>query len=81
MELVMFRRLILEALTEGAKSTTELYDIARNRQPHDCDGTPCPHRQILSSRDQEWMHELRRNQYQLKREGRVVLNSGKWSLI
>jgi hypothetical protein len=30
---------------------------------------------------EEWKHELRRNQYQLKREGRMALTGGEWRLV
>jgi len=29
----------------------------------------------------EWMHELHRNQYQLKREGRIALRNGIWYAV
>ncbi|MGD0010406.1 MAG: hypothetical protein ABSE93_17900 [Terriglobia bacterium] len=77
----MFRQLILDALSEGSKGTQELYQLARQRQPRDCPDTPCPHRERVSNGDKEWMHELRRNQFQLKREGRMTLRNGMWYIV
>jgi len=75
----MFRQLILDTLTEGPRSTPEQYAVAMKRQPHDCNDTPCPHRKSPS--DQEWKHELRRNQFQLKREGRIALRNSMWYIV
>jgi hypothetical protein len=77
----MFKRLIVDALSDGPKSTPEQYAIAKERQPRDCSHTPCPHREIPGKSDQERKHELRRNQFQLKREGRIALRNGKWHLV
>jgi hypothetical protein len=73
----MFKQLILDVLSEGPKSTREQYAVAEKRQPRDCADTPCPHRESPSKRDQEWKHELRRNQFQLERDGRIALKNGK----
>lgn len=75
----MFRQLILDALTEGPISTPEQYAIAIKMQSQDCNDTPCPHRKCPS--DQEWKHELRRHQFQLKREGRIALRIGMWYIV
>ncbi|MGB9486989.1 MAG: hypothetical protein WCD04_12870, partial [Terriglobia bacterium] len=72
----MFRQLILDALSDGQKSTPELYAIAKETQPRDCTDIPCSHRERPSKGDQEWKHELRRNQFQLKRDGRIALGNG-----
>jgi hypothetical protein len=79
----MFRQLILDALSEGSKGTQERYQLARQRQPRDCPDThtPCPHRERVSNGDKEWIHELRRNQFQLKRDGRIPLGNGIWHLV
>ena len=77
----MFRQLIPDTFPEGPKCTQELYELARQRQPRDCTDTPCPYRERVSSGDKEWMHELRRNQFQLKREGRMTLRNGMWYIV
>jgi len=77
----MFKQLILDALSEGPKRTQEQYELARQRQPRDCTDTPCPHGERVSNGDKELMHELRRNQHQLKREGRIALRSGIWYAV
>ena len=59
----------------------EQYELARQRQPRDCTDSPCPHRERVSEGDKEWMHELRRNQPQLKREGRIALRNGMWHIV
>ena len=74
----MFRQLILDTLSEGLKGMQELDELARQRQPRDCTDTPCPHRERVSNGDKERMHELRRNEFQLKREGRIALRNGIW---
>jgi hypothetical protein len=53
----MFERLIRQELPKTVK---ELYALARERQPHDCQGPPCPHRDKIRETDREWMHQLRR---------------------
>jgi hypothetical protein len=74
----MFRRLILDTLSAGPRTTEQLYGIARQRQPKDCIGSICTHRQKPS--DMEWQHELRREQQLLKREGLIELHNGRWKL-
>lgn len=74
----MFRQLILDTLGEGPNTTEQLYDAARRRQPTDCSGPICTHRQSPS--DMEWQHELRREQQRLKREGLIELCDGYWRL-
>ena len=76
--ILMFRRLILSALAAGPKTTPDLYDLARLRQPDDCKGPLCAHRNSPS--DMEWQHELRREQQRLKREGMIELRDGRWEL-
>ena len=70
----MFRQLILAALRSGPKTTKELYSLARQRQPDDCEGPVCPNRDSQG----EWQHELRREQQRLK--GLIELKSGYWKL-
>jgi hypothetical protein len=77
----MFRQLILDALSEGPRSTHEQYAAARKRPLRDHTDTPCPHVDSPSSTDQKWKHELRRSQFQLKRERRIELKNGMWHLI
>jgi len=77
----LFRQRILDRLAEEAESTAELYGIAEERQPSDWAEIPCPHRETPGSTDEEWMHELRRNQHQLERERRIGLSNGKWRLV
>jgi hypothetical protein len=77
----VFKQLILDVLSEGPKATGEQYELAQQRQPRDCTDAPCPHRERVSKGDKEWMHELRRNQFQLKRDGRIALGNGMWHLV
>ena len=77
----MFKHLILDILSEGPKSTREQYAVAKKRQPRNCDDAPCPHRETPSESDQERKYELRRNQHQLKREGRTASKDGMWRLV
>ncbi|HWR35882.1 MAG TPA: hypothetical protein VN622_08455 [Clostridia bacterium] len=53
----MFEKLITDELPATVR---ELYTLARERQPQDCQSTPCPHREKLRDTDLEWMHQLRR---------------------
>ena len=77
----MFKQLILDVLSEGPKATHEQYELAQQRQPRDCTDVPCLLRERVNKGDKEWMHELRRNQYQLKREGRIALRNGMWYAV
>jgi hypothetical protein len=45
---------------ELPKTVRELYVLARQKQPHDCQGPPCSHREKIRRNDKEWMHQLRR---------------------
>jgi len=74
----MFEQLILEALAESPKRTEELYKLAKQRQPADCKGPVCPHRQVPS--DMEWQHELRREQQTLKHKGLIGRQGSLWKL-
>jgi len=53
----MFEKLIH---TELPKTVRQLYSLAQELQPQDCQGPPCPHREKVRSGDREWMHQLRR---------------------
>lgn len=75
----MFRHLILEELTRGPKTTSELYEAAQRRQPSDCKESLCLHRRTPT--DMEWQHELRREQQLLKNDGVIALCGGRWTLL
>ena len=53
----MFEKLIQRELPNTVR---QLYILAKRRQPQDCQGSPCPHRDKLRDTDMEWMHQLRR---------------------
>jgi len=74
----MFEELIISALGNGPKTTPQLYDVARKRQPGDCTKTACTHRTKVT--DFEWQHELRREQQLLKKDGQIELKNGLWQL-
>jgi len=53
----MFEKLIQQELP---KTVHELYALAKERQPQDCQGPQCSHRGKIYDNEMEWMHQLRR---------------------
>lgn len=73
----MFKELIEREVREGPKTTAQLHELAREEQPGDCvRGFMSPSGQIRKT--QEWQHQLRREQQELKRDGKIFLKDGKW---
>jgi hypothetical protein len=53
----MFEKMIQQELP---KTVHELYALAKERQPQDCQGPQCSHRDKIYDNELEWMHQLRR---------------------
>ena len=70
----MFEDLIRRELP---KIVAELYTIAQERQPRDCQGPLCSHRRAENA-EPEWKHQLRRELSKLaKSDGK---RNGTWRL-
>jgi hypothetical protein len=71
-----FNRLIAEALTEGPKPVTELYQLALERQPQDCPNVACPLNK--TTKRMEWQHEIQRQlaRFAANRDGLWYFKTG-----